>query len=504
MFATILFGLIAFQAHAVAGAVTSGVNGTTDSEGASDNAHSRGANYGLNSAGFPMLFFGLLFAVLEAVTGIAMAVQLTRASARLGHGAISGLLQVEMAMAFLAMGLACRHIALGSPNGADERHDRITDAIEAFIIINWIITTTFAILTLLNIVNWDRLDAHHDKYTRQSFITMLMLVFGLLLIGLFAGHFQYVTGGWTTETEAGVNGLNGMFLDVFGVMFAVLMAMTGFTMYQQMMRTAPVQNEETVSALLRITLAFGVIAFGFACRNIYLGLPSETTHFASALITAIEAFVIINFIITLFVHWDVQRTPHYVWVTEQHVCHGRPLIYGVLQLIFGLVLIGLLAAEMHRYTSQSPPSLGAVGLIGVAGFYMMLFGLIFAVFETVAGLTMIERAFEFVRLRSPSANAVFVTNKVALAIGVLAMGFACRHITLWLQDRRPQGFSDSSFMALVHAIEAFLIINFFLTWALQMTSGLVDWEGKFLALDKQIQPKYLDNARNVDDRNVAV
>jgi len=292
-----------------------------------------------------------------------------------------------------------------------------------------------------------------------------------------------------------------MFLDVFGVMFAVLQAMTGFTMYQQMMKMAPVQNEETVSALLRITLAFGVIAFGFACRNIYVGLPLDTTHFASALMIAIEAWVIINFLITLFVHWDVQTTPTYVWVCEQHVCNGRPIVYGVLQLIFGLILIGLLAAEMHHYTDLSPPSLGSVGLNGVAGFYMLLFGLIFAVFETVAGLAMIERAFEFVRLRSPSANAVFVTNKVALAIGVLAMGFACRHITLWLEDRRPQG-ADSSSVALVHAIEAFLIINFFLTWALQATSGLVDWEGKFLALDKQIQPKYIDNARNVDDRNV--
>jgi hypothetical protein len=209
---------------------------------------------------------------------------------------------------------------------------------------------------------------------------------------------------------------------------------------------------------------------------------------------AILSFVIINFFITLFVHYDVQRTHTYIWACEQQVSTIRPIIYGLLQLIFGIVLIGLLAAEMHHYTNSG--SLGAVGLNGLAGFYMMLFGLIFAVLEAAAGLAMLERAFEFCRLRSPSANAVFVTNKVALAIGVLAMGFACRHIDLWLEDRRPQGADDSS-VALVHAIEAFLIINFFLTWALQATSGLVDWEGKFLALDKQIQPKYLDQGRNV-------
>jgi len=257
------------------------------------------------------------------------------------------------------------------------------------------------------------------------------------------------------------------------------------------MRMAPVQNEETVAALLRITLAFGVIAFGFACRSIYVGLPGDVTHFSRALMIAIQAWVIINFLVTLLVHLDVTTTPTYVWICEQAVCNGRPIVYGILQLIFAIILIGLLAAEMQMYTSEQNPNLGSVGLNGVAGFYMVLFGLIFAVLEAAAGLAMIERAFQFVRLGTPSANAVFVTNKVALAIGVLAMGFACRHIDLFLEDRAPANVSDMS-EAIVHAIEAFLIINFFLTWALQATSHLVDWEGKFVAYDKQIQPKYLD------------
>jgi hypothetical protein len=487
--AIILFGLIAFQAH-VSNAAASGTfaaNGTTSAE----SALAPGPAYGLNTAGFPMLFFGLLFAVLECVTGIAMAVQLTRASARLGQGAIGGLLQVEMAMAFLAMGLACRHANLGFPDGTDLYHKRITNAIEAFIIINWIITTAFAILTMLNLINWDRLDAQYDKFGRQSFITVLEFVTGLVLVGLFAGHFQFLTGGWTTETEAGVNGFTGTMLDIFGVMFAVLQVVTGWTMYQQMMRMAPVQNEETVSALLRITLAFGVIAFGFACRSIFVGLPADVTHFSRALMIAIQAFVIINFIVTLFVHLDVVTTPTYIWICEQEVCNGKPIVYGCLQLCFAIVLIGLLAAEMQNFTSQQHPDLGSVGLNGVAGFYMMLFGLIFAVLEAAAGFAMIERAFEFVRLRRPSANAVYVTNKVALAIGVLAMGFACRHIDLFLEDHRLGNPSATS-IAIVHSIESFLIINFFLTWALQATSHLVDWEGKFLAMDRQIQPKYLE------------
>jgi hypothetical protein len=487
-----LFGLIAFQAHAPPVAVA--VNGTNSAEGAAG-AFSPGPSYGLNSAGFPMLLFGLLFAVLEGVTGIAMAIQLSRASARLGHGAIAGLLQVEMALAFLAMGLACRHAYIGYPDGTDTHHRRITIAIEAFIIFNWIITTLFAILTVMNCINWDRLDAQYHKFGRQTFITVLEFVTGLVLVGLFAAHFQYVTGGWSTQTQAGVSGFTGTCLEIFGVMFAVLQLITGYTMYQQMMRMAPAQNEETVSSLLKITLAFGVIAFGFACRGIFLGLPSDVNHFSRALMLAIEAWIIINFFITLFVHWDVQTTPTYIWICEQDVCSCKPILYGFLQLLFGLILIGLLAAEMHRYTNQAQDhTLGAVGLIGVAGFYMLLFGLIFAVLEACAGLAMIERSFEFVRLHTPSANAVFVTNKVALAIGVLAMGFACRHIDLFLRGRAPGNDSDD----LVHAIEAFIIINFFLTWALQATSHLVDWEGKFLLEgDRQIQPKYLDKQAGV-------
>jgi hypothetical protein len=467
---------------AAAAGLLFGVNGTV----AAESTTSPGSAYGLNNAGFPMLFFGLLFAVLEGVTGIAMAVQLTRTSAKLAQGTIGGLLQVEMAMSFLAMGLACRAISLGFPPGTDPYHRRVTIAIESFIIINWIVTSTFAIITMLNIVNWDRLDAFYDKYGRQSFITMLEFITGLLLVGLFAGHFQFLTGGYVTETEAGVNGLTGSFLDVFGVMFAVLMVVTGFTMYQQMMLLAPAQNEETVAALLRITLAFGVIAFGFACRNIYVGLPPDTTMFSRALMHAIEAWVIINFFITLFVHWDVQTTPTYVWIAEQVVCTGKPIVHGLLQMCFALVLIGLLAAEMQHFTSEQVPNLASIGLSGVCGFYMMLFGLIFSVFEAAAGFAMLERQFEFVRLRSPTASAVFVTNKVALAIGVLAMGFACRHIDLFLEDSGPKNGSTP----LVHAIESFLIINFFLTYALQATSGQVDWEGRFLA-DRAIQPGYL-------------
>jgi len=262
-----------------------------------------------------------------------------------------------------------------------------------------------------------------------------------------------------------------MFNLVFGVMFAVLLAMSGFTMYQQVMRKAPYQNEETVSALLRVTLAFGVLAFGFSCRSIYIGLPDGVQHDQRALYTAIQAWVIIDFFLALFVHWDVR---FHDWSSGVLVAGNlNSGVFSLLQLVFGIVLIGLLAAEMQNYTGQGTnPDPAKVGLNG-AGMYMVGFGLIFAVFETAAGFAMLERAFASIKALG-SANAVFVTNKVALAIGVLAMGFACRHINLFIRDGAPAG-ADSSSVQLVHTIESFIIINWFLTWALQACSARVDW-----------------------------
>jgi hypothetical protein len=142
---------------------------------------------------------------------------------------------------------------------------------------------------------------------------------------------------------------------VFAVMFAVLQIVSGVAMIQQCGHGAPGQLPETVHALLKVVIAFGIIAFGFACRSIYLTTRSgDSTHSsASAHLIAIQAFVIINFIYTLYLsyasshgrlNWDNYNTT----IGKR----TKGLIFGVLQLIFSIILFGLLAGLLQGLTAH--------------------------------------------------------------------------------------------------------------------------------------------------------
>jgi hypothetical protein len=259
----------------------------------------------------------------------------------------------------------------------------------------------------------------------------------------------------------------------FGVLFAVLQAMAGLTMYQQCTRLAVGQNVETVLATLKVALAFGILAFGFACRHIYLGVPTEASRDATALVIAIESFIIINFILTLFCHYEARK---HAWEAlpenrEAIEKKQKPTAFGIVQTVLAIILFGLLAAEAQALTADSESNPRRVGL-NAAGVWMLGFGLIFAVFEAIAGFTMIEQMTK--KLHGSSPNAVLVTNKVAVAVGFLAMGFACRHIHLFLKFGAPSESPEES-VRLVHAIEAFLIINAFVSWFIQMGASKVEW-----------------------------
>jgi hypothetical protein len=259
------------------------------------------------------------------------------------------------------------------------------------------------------------------------------------------------------------------------MLFAVLQLMSGFTMYQQCMRQAPLQNYETVSSLLKITLAFGLLAFGFACRHIYLGAPVGFMRDVFALVIAVESFVIINFFITLWCHLTAC---HFDWCSlpDERTYTKSPLLFAIVQTVLAIILIGLIAGALQRFTERGG-DMNAVGF-NAAGLWMAGFGIIFAVFEAIAGISMLEVAIK--KLRGATVTTVIVTNKVAEAIGFLAMGFACRHIYLGMRDgvygnddapSRP----DDDDVSLVHAIEAFLIINCFVTWAIQSCSSKLAW-----------------------------
>jgi len=276
-----------------------------------------------------------------------------------------------------------------------------------------------------------------------------------------AGYFQLETEGFIKDVTMATYTLVH-----FAILFAVLQAVSGLAMVQQCGKYAPGQTAETVPALLKVANSFGVIAFGFACRSIYLS--SQTSPLPSAHMIAIQSFVIINFIFCLVVavataynilNWDNQNT------SSGKRWSGK--IFGLLQTIFSIVLFGLLAGLLQGLTALEKDALDS---INAAGEYMVWFGLLFSVLQFFAGCTMLEIGTKkFKGLNTSSVNA---TNKVALAVGALAFGFACRHINLF--DRKaPTGPHTD----LVHAIESFIIINFFLTWFTGAMSvlGKIEW-----------------------------
>jgi len=470
--AVVLFGLLAYQANStsqdpVDPPSASGANGTAAKPQSSGNASSAsgnatGASVGFNAAGDEMFIFGLAFAVLQAVTAYTMWLHLTFFLPSVKHSSVVGPLKVTAAVGFIAMGFACRHINLHARENTSMEHLSITHAIEAFIIINWFFTILVLSLSMHTTLNWDCENEEAHKLTRRLFAGHTQFVLSLVLIGLLSGYFQLYTEGLETMT---VTKSTEMLL-VFAILFAVLQGISGIAMIQQCGSHAPGQMGETVPALLKVVNSFGVIAFGFSCRSIYLS--SQSSPAPPAHLIAIESFVIINFFFGLFLayasvynhlNWDNNNTTE----GKRHSGH----IFGGLQVVFSIVLFGLLAAVFQGLTAQET---GTVSSLNAAGVYMVWFGLLFSVLQFFAGLTMHEIGSK--KLGGLNPSSVLVTNKVALAVGALAFGFACRHINLF--DRKGSSGSD---VPLVHAIESFIIINFFLTWLIDILSvkGKIEW-----------------------------
>jgi len=227
-------------------------------------------------------------------------------------------------------------------------------------------------------------------------------------------------------------------------------------MMQQCGMGSPGVGGETILGLLRVTNSFGVIAFGFACRTIFE--TSKATPGASAHLIAIESFVIINFFYSLFLSHAISFLPNWQinWNFEVALVKGIPgLAFGVLHVIFAIVLFGLISGILESVTGNQGDT-KSNGL-NAAGPWMVLFALLFSVLEFFTGITFLS----FKRLAMLNSSVAAVTSKVTLAFGALAFGFACRHINLDI--RAPTG-APADKIAIVHAIESFIIINFFLTW----------------------------------------
>jgi len=272
----------------------------------------------------------------------------------------------------------------------------------------------------------------------------------LILIGLLSGYFHLWTEGFTVGLTPTTDLMTG-----FAILFAVLQCLTGLVMMQMLGMGAPGHASETILGLFRVTNSFGVIAFGFACRDIYITAPSSSAH-----LVAIQSFIIINFIFSLVVQFATVHG-HFRW--EQVAGSGKKLgpAIGAVKLVFSIVLFGLLAGITENVTADQGNT--AKNGLNAAGSWMVLFGLLFSVLEFFGGITMLSLA----KAALLDASVAHVVNKVTLAFGAVAFGFACRHINLGCANGPPQG-AGADKTAIVHAIESFIIINFVFTLVFEL------------------------------------
>jgi hypothetical protein len=151
-------------------------------------------NVGFNGAGTGMFIFGLLFAVLQAVTALTMWIHLAYYFPYLKHSSVMTPLKVTAAVGFIAMGFACRHISLGARGDTSQTHHRIVHAIEAFIIINWFFVMLALIISLVSQkAHWDCENIEEHRITRRMTAGYTQFFLALILIGLLAAYFQQYT-----------------------------------------------------------------------------------------------------------------------------------------------------------------------------------------------------------------------------------------------------------------------------------------------------------------------
>jgi len=382
------------------------------------------------------------------VIALAMWTQLAFHMPNVKHSSIAGPVKVTVAIGFLAMGFACRHIDLGAPSGSSMEHVRITHAIEAFIIINWFFMALVWGISATK-VSWDS-DHEEHHFTRQHTVGYTQFFLALVLIALLSGYFHMWIEGYGVGLTPATDLMTG-----FAILFAVLQCMTGLVMMQALGMGAPGFANDTILGLFRVTNSFGVIAFGFACRDIYV--TSQSTPAPSAHLIAIQSFIIINFIYSLVLGLATVNGT-FKW---EHMAIGGgkkagPAI-GIIKLVFSIVLFGLIAGIVEDITADGGDA--TKNGLNLAGSWMVLFGLLFSVLEFFGGIVMLSLA----KATLLDASVANVVNKVTLAFGSVAFGFACQHINLG-----PPTGAGSDKTAIVHAIESFIIINFVFTLVFEL------------------------------------
>lgn len=413
-----------------------------------------------------VLTFGLVFAVLQAISGAGMYLQLIGAFQHNGgHDTVLSVLQVTTAIGFLVMGFACKNIEIGVPEGIEQGQARVLHAIEAFAILNWFFVMTCAFFSSTKQLDWATPVTHHRKAHRKTAFAVATFASSLVLLGTFGALFQLETDG-VPEDRIGLSPSIGTLFITFGILFAVLQAMTGITMMQQCSKYYQCPSGESVTGMLTISLAIGIVSFGVACRHIYLGVPATANRDHVALVIAAESFVVINFAISLLAA-ACTGLGTIAWKSEAPAASVRGLsVLGIFQVGLAVILFGLIGATGQVYTQQEPAEMQKPDDAGFvyAGENLLGFGLIFAVLEGIAGLTMMGQATN--KLQGQSLSSTNVVNKVTFAAACLAMGFACRHIYLFREGPHPSGY----FVALLHSIEAFVIINWGFTFAVEIST----------------------------------
>lgn len=242
----------------------------------------------------------------------------------------------------------------------------------------------------------------------------LQLALSIVLIGLISGFYS------TKSTKViSLNDENTNQFLWFALLFGVVQFVSGFTLVQESFyRDSFRFAGETVTAILKVATALGLLALGFAVTLIH------QKKLTSDNVTASVSFAIINALYTLWLAYGDFSFDGLLNVS------GISGFFAFFQVVLAVVLIGVTAGDFD----DNPVSGDETDVFT----YVILF----AALQLLSGITWWQH------LSGKAAfgiDTVLVTFKIAAATGFIALGYVSR----WIQTGDKRDATETAYASFV-------------------------------------------------------
>lgn len=339
-------------------------------------------HYAINNLISNTMVYGLLFGVIQFFSGWFW-LDYSR-HGRWDLSTVSTLVNLGTGVGFLALGFACKTIDINMIAQPD-----LGTTIYSFIIINSVLSLAISCVVSMKLVGEASLPDHGPKHLGWVLFASLAIV----LFGLESGIFN------KSASDEGQDLLK-INTNMYTLLFAVVQTLTSFVYAAY--KISGKANIDLIVSLFKITVALGFLALGFACKSIDEYWANRTD-----LDITTSAFTIINAIVSVHMLRAIQHKD-----SAEKSGNMFAKCLSVLQFGSSLLLLGLLG--------------GYINIQEAALFYTI--ALAFGVIQAVSGLSMCGQYFPSLNFSAFGNDSVTAVTKVAAALGLLSLGFACKQV----------------------------------------------------------------------------